>query len=331
MNALITPDQASCEPMLARAIGVLEQAHPGSRWGVAGPAVECRKSWVVPLGERGGSRRAGLKIYSDARVAERQAAGLRYAAAMNAHPGQGVPTLHDHDAGAPTLLVEWIPAPQLEQVLIRSAANPVAYGRTLERVGLWLKHFHGLGGLDESRFEAARYAGLLEGRMSAASCGLPPVSADPLWQRSLQWLGAELERLDGTPVPFACAHGDFTFTNVLVSPHRVIGIDIWGDRRLPVAEDLARMFVYLAMGDLFPLRARLGPVPLSQRRAQIALLAGYGGLDARSTAVWEVLVCFEALARWLSLSDRLARRESPSERWKRAGVRGVLTSIVGRG
>ena len=53
MNALITPDQASCEPMLARAIGVLEQAHPGSRWGVAGPAVECRKSWVVPLGERG--------------------------------------------------------------------------------------------------------------------------------------------------------------------------------------------------------------------------------------------------------------------------------------
>lgn len=319
------------EPMLDRAFGVLQQQHPGTSWVVAGVPLECRKSRVIPLVERGGKHRAGLKIYSEARAAERQAAGLQYAAAMNMLPGHGAPTLYDHDPQAASLLVEWVPARHLEQVLVRSVASPSGHCRTIERVGDWLRAFHGLGGIVEGDFDSARYRTQLDARMGAATAGMQALSADPLWRRSLAWLSAELDRLEGAPVPLACTHGDFTFTNVLVSQDRVTGIDIWADRWLPLAEDLARMFVYLAMGDLFPLQARLWPVPLAERRAQQSLLRGYGGFDSRSATVWEALVCFEAMARWLTLSDRLARRESPTERWKRAGVRGVLTSIVGRG
>jgi aminoglycoside phosphotransferase (APT) family kinase protein len=331
MSVDVANQADAIEPMLDRAFGVLQRQHPGSRWAVGGAPLECRKSTVLPLVEHGGQGRAGLKIYSEARAAERQAAGLQYAAAMNAFPGYGAPVLYDHDAEAGSLLVEWVQAPHLEQVLVRSAASPSAHCRTIERVGDWLRAFHALGGTVEGEFDSARYRSQLNARMVSATSGLETLRLDPLWVRSVDWLESELDRVDGTLVPLACTHGDFTFTNVLVSRDRVTGIDIWADRWLPLAEDLARMFVYLAMGDLFPLRARLGPVPLDRRRAQRALLAGYGGLDSRSMTVWEVLVCFEALARWLSLSDRLARRESPTERWKRAGVRGVLTSIVGRG
>ncbi len=293
--------------------------------------MQCRKSRVIPLVERGGRRGAGLKIYSDPRVAERQAAGLRLGAAMSNFPGCAAPVLYAHDEDAASLLVEWVPAPHLEWVLVRAAVAPSRHRATLVRVGTWLRNFHSLSGIDDAPFDAARYTTLLAARIASAPAGARELASDAVWTRSLRWLESRLDRLDGRPVPVACIHGDFTFTNILVSPETVTGIDIWADRRLPLVEDLARMFVYLAMGDLFPLRARVGQVPLGERRAQQSLLEGYGGLDERSSSVWEAMVCFEAVARWLALSDRLARRSSPTELWKRAGVRGVLTSIVGRG
>ncbi len=330
MNADVLPRPPPDEQLAGEAIRVLESGHPGSVWAVSGPPIQCRKSRVIPLAERGGIRQAGLKIYHQAHAANRQAAGLIHGAAMGGG-GHAVPALYHHDTSANALLIEWIPAPHLEQALVRAALRPECHWRTLSRVGAWLRDFHAIGGINAGPFDAARYGELLSTRMAASRSGVRDLSRDPLWQRSLGWLQRRLATLDGTEVPIALTHGDFTFTNVLVEPHRITGIDVWADLRLPLVEDLARMFVYLSMGDPLPLRARFGPMPLGARRSQQALLEGYGGLDEASMTVWETVVCFEALARWLALSDRLARRPKLTEYWKRAGVRGVLTSIVGRG
>ena len=331
MNADVLPRIQTSDQRVSGAIAALEARFPGTAWTLSGDSQQCRKSRVVFLASADGVHRAGLKLYADARAARRQGEALLYAAAVDRQQGHAVPALYHLDADAGALLVEWLDAPHLETVLVRSALDPSRHRQTLARVGAWLGDFHSVGHVEPAPFDAERYRRQLATRIAGAEAGARILAADPLWDRSRAWLERQLVLQDGTPVPSGCIHGDFTFTNVLVTPDSVTGIDIWAEPDVPLVEDLARMFVYLAMGDPFPLRGRIGAVPLAGRRAQQALLEGYGGLDLTSASVWETLVCYEALARWLALSDRLARRGSFSERWKRAGLRGVLTSIVGRG
>lgn len=331
MNADVLPRIQVSDLRVRNAIAALVARFPGTAWNLSGDTRQFRKSRVVFLTTADGAHRAGLKLYADTRAAKRQGEALLYGAAVDRQRGHAVPALYHLDAEAGALLVEWLDAPHLEAVLIRSALSPARHRRTLERVGAWLRDFHSAGRIEPGPFEAERYRAQFAARIAGAEAGAGVLRADSLWGRSCAWLERRLERLDGTPVPSGCTHGDFTFTNVLVTPETVTGIDIWAEPEVPLVEDLARMFVYLAMGDPFPLRARVASVPLAARRAQQALLLGYGGLDAASASVWETMVCHEALARWLALSDRLARRGSFSERWKCTGLRGVLTSIVGRG
>lgn len=328
MNSILSPETERVLSVTERAVAVLEREYSGSRWVVHAAVSEARKARVIRLSDSAYSLQAALRLYARPTAARRQAEGLQYAALMNAGHGHGVPRLYAWFEDESALLVEWLQAPHLEAVLVRAALAPVRHRDSVCRVGEWLRHFHALDRIEDAALDAHRYRVLLERRLAAAPAGAAVLATDPVWRQATAWLDAELHLLDGQPVPFARTHGDFTFTNVLVEPSRITGIDIWAEQRLPAAEDLARMFVYLAMGDIFPLRARVMPVALSARRAQQALFEGYGPRVDPRNRTWPLLVCFEALARYLALQDRLVRRKSVSESWKVAGLRGLLTSIV---
>mgnify|MGYP002682467813 CR=1 FL=1 len=167
-------------------------------------------------------------------------------------------------------------------------------------------------------------------RIAAAPAACALLSADPLWIAALRRFEQQATVLEGRPVGSTLTHGDFTSTNLLLGAGRVTGIDLWAHRRSPAVDDLARMFVYLAMGDPLPFTARLRPVPLEARRAMQALFEGYGADLAAELdrEVWRHVVLYETLARWVALAGRLAQRASFTESWKRGGLRALVRTIL---
>ena len=330
MNSACPPPPERIEELLRRATAALESRFAGSRWVAMPESGPARKSRVFPFREAGGAgQEALLRVYSQPRAAAQQALAFRHAQPLRACPGPfSVPELYAVFEPESALLVERVPHLQLEQFLVRAAASPGRHRSALRLVGRWLRQFHALGQIEDGVFAAARYRALLETRIARAVAAGSGIPSDPLWQRAQRWWLEALGTLDGTPLPVALTHGDFTSTNVLIGPGRITGIDLWAEERAPVAEDLARMFVYLAMGDPFPLRARFGTFPLERRRAEQELLAGYGEDLRPARDVWHVLVGFEAMARWLAIGERLAQRNSFPERWKCGGLRGVLTTLT---
>jgi hypothetical protein len=276
-------------------------------------------------------KRAVLKCYRDRAALCQQAAAHRQLEPLCAVAprGFGIPALYADFSDAHALLLEWVEARELEQALVRAALRPGLHRAQVQRAAAWLRWFHDLNGVDERPYQAARHARQLSARLAAAPVAAGRFRDDPLWTAALRRFNVGLHRLDGIPVPSALAHGDFTSTNLLVSGTRVVGIDLWAEHRLPIAEDLARMFVYLAAGDVLPAGARLRPVPLPAWRAQQALLAGYASERLRDDALWRHLVLYETLARRLALGERLARRGNFVEQWKCGGLQALLHSLLG--
>jgi hypothetical protein len=329
MNSACPPPPERIDELLRRAAGALGNRFPGSRWLPMPEAAPARKSRVFPFRSEDGGGHALLRVYAQPRAAAQQTAALRHGQTLRAMSGPfSVPELYAAFDAESALLVERVPHLQLEQFLVRAAAAPARHRAALRLVGNWLRHFHALGRIEDGRFSAERYRALLEARIQRASAAGPGLLSEPLWHRAQAWWNNALDALDGVPLPIALTHGDFTSTNILVGPGRITGIDLWAEERAPVAEDLARMFVYLAMGDPFPLRARALPHPLERRRAAQELLAGYGEDMRPAQDVFHALVGFEAMARWLAIGERLAQRNSFPERWKCAGLRGLLTTLT---
>jgi len=314
--------------LLSLAQESLHERFGAGQWQGEPTTLTARKSTMLLLRSRPGGPGAVLKLYHEAEAARMQAAALRRAAAGMSGGGFDVPALYAEYPETNALLLEWVPARHLEQVLVRAAVSPRRHWEAVRGAGAWLQRFHALAEPAPAPFEAARYASQLEGRLRTAPAAAARMDRDPLWRSARARLDAGLARLQGRAVPTTVTHGDFTSTNLLIGPGRVTGIDLWGERRAPVADDLARMFVYLAMGDVLPLDGRLRPVPLERWRAMRALRAGYGQDLAQDPELWRVVVLFETMARALALGERLARRRSFTETWKQSGLRALLRVLV---
>lgn len=320
------------ESLLERSVAVLRARFGIADWLVIPGVQTARKSSVVRLRSPGSGRCAALKHYHDAAAARLQAAALRNTRPLLDCSGSGfdVPELYACFEQENALLVEWIDARHLEQVLVRAALQPAAHWRAVMLAGSWLRRFHESSGIAQEPFDAQRHRKLLATRIAAAPAALALLSADPLWIAALRCFEQQAPVLEGRPVSSALTHGDFSSTNLLLGAGRVSGIDLWAQRRAPAVDDLARMFVYLAMGDPLPFTARLRPVPLAARRAMQALFEGYGADLAAELdrEVWRHVVLYETLARWIALSSRLAQRASFTESWKRGGLRALVRTIL---
>ena len=326
-RAFVPPDIPAA--LLQRACAALAERFGVADWTPVGQPLGARKSLVQRLASPASGRMAALKSYQLPRAARQQADALRHGAALGAG-GEGfdVPVLYADYTESAALLVEWVQAPELEQVLIRAAASPRRHWEAVRASGAWLRRFHALGAPGNGRFDGALYAVQLEARLRNAPRALPVLRNDRLWRTANAELERLLQSLDGRVTPCTLTHGDFTSTNILLGNGRVTGIDAWAELRLPVADDLARMFVYLAMGDLQPLHARLVALPPGARRAQQALLEGYGTDLVPEPDTWRTLVLFETIARWLALEQRLAQRWHYAEAWKRGGLRALARGLL---
>jgi aminoglycoside phosphotransferase (APT) family kinase protein len=319
----------------ARAMEVLHRRFGAADWDMA-PGISARKSTIFCLSSPSAGVTAALKVYDQTlrpgRGPALQVAALERFQPLLASNGDGfdLPEIYGWFPENGAVVMEWVAAQQLEQVLVRAAVSPRSHWDAVALAGRWLRQFHNASGFTDAAFDPTRYHLMLENRITNHPAALDVLQQERLWVTGYQRFQRSGRALEGARVRTAITHGDFTSTNLLIGRGRVTGIDLWAERPAPIADDLARMFVYLAMGDPLPLAARFGPVALERRRAMRALFEGYGPDMSPDGPVWRHIVLFEALARWLALSARLVRRGNLTERWKAAGLRRLIASLLRR-
>jgi len=212
------------------------------------------------------------------------------------------------------ILMEWQDAPTLRAALWHRFAAPQRRRTLIAGAGSWLRAFHELSNITAEPLDASKLVAKLDTQLSRNPTATVAQNIDPTFHTALNRFH-KLAATTTAETPHALLHGDFTPTNLLVKGNDVIGMDMWGMRRAPVYEDIARMLVYLGVVSPVGFSAEvLGPhCSLLQAFAQ-----GYGTdkFDAAS-APFQTVVLYQQLRRWLVYANRKTKHPySPLARWQ---------------
>lgn len=230
-------------------------------------------------------------------------AHLQYEGLLLAHrrlvgqSGLLVPRVYPYLLDDGFVIVEWIDAPTVGELLRDPRTSPTRAASVLEVAGKWLKAFHADRDTQHGRLNLQE---MLDDIRTGVTHGAG-WSGVPRWFHShLALLEAFKPMLESVSLPFGPKHGDFKPDNVMVNRDGVIGIDISSVRNGPIVHDLAHFLLHLDLQLMEPRGWRLLPL---RRRLRSAFLRGYG-LDGQSART--SLLSWVVLQRTLShFSERL--------------------------
>ncbi len=261
-------------------------------------------------------RRFAAKLCQDPADAKRQFAALtRAAAAMHGPQDDGlrVPCPLALAEAEGLLVMEWIDGRSLADLLRTPTIRPAAVLDGAARAGAWLARYHAIGPVEAAPFDHAAALGRLEEVLDGlgADDALPAVV--------LAWLG-RLRRAAGNggrpDLPVRLHHGDFKPANVLLTCDAVYGIDVHGQYRSSVAQDIVHFLVDMELACLHPLGWRLLP----WRRALVRrFLAGY------DIGRWPGL---DAVVAWLRLHEIARTWASFQAEWPAGGRRAYAAACL---
>jgi hypothetical protein len=134
------------------------------------------------------------------------------------------------------LVMEWLDAPNMQQVLRRRWLGHMYRMELIESAGRWLRGFHDAGFTRLAPLNAQQIVSRIArrfrryGRAGFADSRLASVH---------EATASRAERFSGWPVEYVTAHDDFAARNLLVGQDTVIGIDINGRESWPALADVA--------------------------------------------------------------------------------------------
>ena len=214
------------------------------------------------------------------------------------------------------ILMEWQQAGTLRSALWHRLASPSQRLNLIAAAGTWLRAFHTLSGITMQPLDGAKLSAKLDTQMSRKPGAMATLNNCAAFQTALDRFQRKAAHT-GNETPHALLHGDYTPTNLLVDDVGIIGMDMWGARRAPIFEDLARMLTYLGVVSPFALKAS----PLMPKSTLVRAFAqGYGDdlLSPISETLYLILL-YQQLRRWMVYADRKTSRPySPSVQWQLA-------------
>jgi len=270
-------------------------------WRLEGPVIRSRQCDIFRAQSPDFPSKVAIKKYHST---ELRAVEIQYQALVSYRSLSGdqngvftVPQPYGYLPQHGLVLMEWVDAPTLWRRLWGTLGRPTARRALLRRTGAWLRRFHEHGGVETGEISTAHYRQKIVTILAKSNAAKKKLEEDPIFKSALNLLLRHEGLLKHKS--FACAplHGDFTPSNVLLSATgRVTGIDIWARRQGPVAEDIARMIIYLCV--IFPFSG-------GGRMETQALLEGYGKdmVDAGSDC-FNYILLYQYFQRWIRLADR---------------------------
>lgn len=154
------------------------------------------------------------------------------------------------------IVMEYVDAPLAGSLLIRAGFSGRERARITSKAARWLRWFHDQTNIADGPFDAELFhrkvSKLMERFQSISPRGAPPGG---FVGECVAVAGNFATALEGTLMPHATAHGDFTPFNLFIQDGRTIGFDYRANRRLPVYHDICRFLHYQDVYRFTPARA----------------------------------------------------------------------------
>ncbi|MGI9465370.1 MAG: phosphotransferase, partial [Aestuariivirgaceae bacterium] len=256
-----------------------KRGKPGN-WQVAGPVHTTRNCWVFKAECDNHHGAVAVKIYrqlAKSKPIKWYAKALRrYRREMPIDQGMTVPKLLVAQPDNFALVMEWLDAQPLRQILLTRDLSAEKRTRRIEQCGAWLRQFHELSDIDLQPFDHAMLTVHTHQRVERLKRDSIDQADWDLLKRAVSLLEGLAGRIDGNEVAFANVHGDATTSNLMISGQVVYGLDFDARQRLPLAGDLCRLLVHLDVCKHLATAKRSMDDTAGDRRDVAALKAGYG-------------------------------------------------------
>ncbi len=218
----------------------------------SGQIIKARKCTIYQVKSPTNKALYAVKVYCGI-YANGEQSQLQYEALVHAHkrllpPYSVVPPvayLADHQ----TIIMGWVSAKKLKQVLLANITNPKMQNHLIKQTMLWANMYHQINGIDHDLYEKAWRRGQNRLQYLRDTRGITnrQLAKYPHIKTAAEFIDSIPAQYFKYPVPTAILHGDFTPTNILITPNQTIGIDLWGYQRKPILNDIIRMCVYLSL------------------------------------------------------------------------------------
>lgn len=295
---------STAEEIMQEQLGsTLNKLAPNAHWRLSGPVGRARKCDIFKITNNMHTHTLALKIYrpnvTKARGAKTQFSALEKLRTNN-HPSYvAAPHAYAFLPDANAFIMDWIHGLPLQSLLWRGALSPTLQLTLVSKVAQWLRHFHEHSGISHEAMNCNELLDRLSSRLPANSAQISTMKGAETFAAAYAYLqnhAANTQML----APHALLHGDFTPTNMLIQGDEVIGIDIWGARRAPIYEDIARMLTYLCINS--PHALKRAPLIAGDQPTELftAFSAGYGHdfMHYNTPALWYIML-YQHLRRWL--------------------------------
>jgi hypothetical protein len=282
---------------------------PGS-WTVEPLPVRGRDSWVFKAHTPLAPWPLAVKVYCAAVTPEEVSAQgdhlRKYHDAMTACPGRTVPAFWAQSPEHRTLVMQWIEAPRMDDLLRQARGRRDERSRLFAAAGDWLRNYHAQSDVVERALRVKshpRHIDMLLGGVDGAGRRV----GDAVFRKSYEALIEHAESAAKSRVAHVMAHGDFVPHNVFHGGGCTVGFDMVARQR-PALSDICHFLVHAEIKKpLVPWqRAWLGPAGTGRQETEVFLEA-YGAPEHLGSETLAYMQLNEALLRWAVLISHRRR------------------------
>ena len=222
-------------------------------------------------------------------------------------------------------MMEWVDSPPLEKRLWGRFYSKTKVQSDLYRSFSWLKEFHSLANPGNHTVSVHRYKSLLSHYLKINT----QLSSHSTFSKGITIFNKLLDSYQGFKVPHADRHGDFTPSNILIDDNRVISIDMIGNQNLPVANDIALLFSYVAIEYPCMLTQSDFRLPPEEWPLLKLILEAYRyPKDPKQIQFFLFVFLYELLRRWLIINDRNKnKRTTLLDRWRLRNTEMIVRNL----
>lgn len=301
-------------------------------WLITGPEIEARECIIYKASNDDFPHPIAIKVY---RKHTKKTSLLqhdvlvRFSNTLNsANNGYFVPEVFGSLPEHGIFMMEWINAPPLERRLWRYWYSKKRVQNDIHRSFLWLKEFHTFANPNKKTVNIKRYKEILE-RCFKDHDDQELFSDNRIFKKGRVCFNNLITKYHNLNILHADLHGDLTPSNILINDERVTSIDMFGNNNLPVANDIALLFSYIAIEYPNMLTHSDFKLPPEEWPLLKLILDAYEyPKDSQQLHFFLFVFLYQLLRRWSIINFRnKSKRTTLLDRWRLRNTEMIVKNL----